>query len=391
MNTPSRQPDADPADPADPDPVPLAPPLLMDTTLRDGAQAPGVTFDRDTRVALARRLAEFGVGEMETGVPASGAEAVAEMRAVAAAVPGLRTSAWCRARDEDLDAAAASGCDWVHLSLPVSDIHLAALGKTPGWLAEVLARLMPTARDRFAGISIGLQDASRAPLERLVTLARALEGHIDRLRLADTVGTWMPWETAAAIARVRAAAPGLTIGFHGHNDFGLATANALSAWQAGADHLDVTVLGLGERAGNAALEQVAAAIATRCPAPWRLETVNALCQAVAAAAGEALPLRRPLVGEQVFRHESGVHVQAMLRDRRAYEPLPPETVGHAPSELVVGANSGRAGLRYACRRHGIALDPNRERRALARVRSRARQAGRWLTVAELRSCCELAS
>lgn len=304
--------------------------MFVDTTLRDGEQAPGVRFTIDQKVAIAASLADLGVEELETGTPAIGGDHLVAMQEIASLELPCRLTAWCRAREDDLRAAIAAGVDAVHFSVPTSEILLAAFGKSHAWVMHTLTELTPWARDRFEFVSIGAQDASRSAPEFLVQLAIvAADLGANRLRIADTVGLWNPWQTQQVIQGIREAVPDLPLGFHGHNDFGLATANTLAAHLAGARYLDVTVGGLGERAGNASLEQVAAALRATAGVEHglKMKSFLQLGRLVAAAASREIPPDRPLTGSAAFTHESSIHVFAQAHDDRSYEPLSPESVG----------------------------------------------------------------
>ena len=362
---------------------------LVDTTLRDGEQAPGVVFTPMQRMELARRLAACGLSEIESGTPAMGAAEQAALRELNLAGLPVRLTAWCRATKEDIEAARACGYRSIHISLPVSPILLGAMGRDEEWVFQTLETLLHRDADvgDFDFVSIGAQDASRTNTSMLIRFAlKAQELGADRVRLADSVGCWNPEAVGNVVRRVHAAVPEMCLGVHMHNDLGMATANSIAAVQNGATDVDVTVNGLGERAGNAPLEQVVMALRTlpEFDHGIRTEKLYDLCRETARYSGRDIPRNQPVIGDDVFRHESGIHVHALLKDRRSYEPFDASAVGRS-NELSVqaGKHSGTASLIHLFAQQGIALNRAEAEELLPLVRARSEKLGRGLSTVEL--------
>ena len=357
---------------------------LIDTTLRDGLQGISKEISHSDAVSLARALVEAGVGEIEAGIAARPDDRE-RIRHLRAALPNARLATWCRLRPEDLHAARDCPTDVVHFSLPGSDRLLAAFGHDRAWRRRALEAVLCEARDAFPYVSIGIQDAAGTDLPSLREIFHvAQQFGADRVRLADSPGRWLPNQAARVVARLLPLAGKIELGIHAHDDLGLATAVTLAALEAGAASCDVTVCGVGERAGNAALEQVAlachtAGIHTRV----RTECLTFLSRLAMATVGRHVPIDQPIVGTACFVHHSGLHQAAMTRDPGCYEPFAPSRVGSARSEPI-DRHLGRAGLARALTRLGLPADAANVAALLPQVLQVAAGAGRPLRDEELR-------
>jgi len=362
-------------------------PRLIDSTLRDGEQAPGVAFSRAEKLKVARLLDAVGVDEIEAGTPAMGEDEVETIRAIVRTKPTCRISVWSRALRQDIEMAARTGAEGIHMAFPLSDIQLKVIGKDWVWICDALPALVEYAHRYFPYVSVGAQDASRTDRARLFSYFELIQSAgVKRVRIADTVGLFTPLSLYSLIRDIKTSFPLLEVDFHGHNDLGMAAANAITAWQAGAENLSVTVNGLGERAGNSPLEEVMTTLsAVFGQTKFHPEKLTALCRFVAECSGRPIPAGKAIIGDMVFAHESGIHAQGTLHDVQAFQPFDGKLVGRESAHNVFGKHSGKTAVLHFFSQRNLSLDNADLERVVNKIHQLSIRLKRNLSVSEMLS------
>ncbi|MBI5657414.1 MAG: homocitrate synthase [Geobacter sp.] len=366
--------------------------IIDDTTLRDGEQTAGVAFSRKEKIAIARMLDAIGIHELECGIPAMGEEERASIRALVNLGLSARLITWNRAVVGDIEASISCGVQAVDISLSVSDIMIRhKLGKSRQWVKEQLKQALGFAKEKGLYVSVGGEDASRADLNFLAELMQsALELGADRFRFCDTLGILDPFTMFEKVRALRFAVPDLPIEVHTHNDLGMATANAIAGIKAGARFVNTTVNGLGERAGNAALEEVIMALKVSCSIETGIDT-HRFCEIsrfVGRASHRPVPAWKAVVGERAFAHESGIHADGVIKNPHNYEGFDPGEVGLS-RQLVVGKHSGSSGLMERYHMLGIPVCKEEAVLLLDKARPLAQRLKRALTDSDLQRLYDL--
>lgn len=342
---------------------------FLDTTLRDGEQTPGVSLDMEDKLAIAGSLDALGVQVIEAGSAITSEGERKSMKAVADCGLNAEICSFVRTLKSDVDMALQCDVDSVHLVVPVSDLHIERKLKSDRkTVFQNAIDVTEYAKDHGLVVELSGEDASRADLDFLTSIYLAgVEAGADRLCFCDTVGVLVPETTAAIFAKLSEL--GAPISIHCHNDFGMATANTVAALRSGASQAHVTVNGIGERAGNASLEEVVMTLESlyKIKTGIRCEDLYQLSRMVSRMTGIPVAPNKSLVGENAFTHEAGIHVHGLLADTSTYEPLHPEQVGRK-RRIVLGKHAGRASVELALKEFGIGVTDDQIAQIVERVK-----------------------
>lgn len=362
---------------------------ILDTTLRDGEQTPGVSLTPEAKIAIARKLDEFGVDIIEAGSAVTSPGEQAAIKAIAAADLSAEICSFTRIVESDIDAALSCGVGSIHLVVPTSDLHIEQkLKRTREQVLGMVGKSVDYAKAHGLLVELSAEDGSRTSLDFLKTVfKKGMEHKIDRACVCDTVGILTPEKTFDLYSELLESIT-VPLSVHCHDDLGLAVANSLSAIRAGASEVHCTVNGLGERAGNAALEEVVMALSILYGKKLRVKTegIYELSQLVQRLSGINVAPTKSIVGGNAFTHKSGIHVDGILKNPETYEPLQPGMVGRR-RVISLGKHAGTHGVESKLKEFGFDVDAQSLKEIVQRVKEMGDR-GKTVTDADLMTITE---
>lgn len=343
---------------------------VLDTTLRDGEQSPGVFISVNDKIEIAARLEEAGVDVIEAGFPVA---SPAEEKSVTEINSTVKNSIICglaRCNPKDIESAVRTGVKRIHLFIATSDLHLQyKLRMSREEVMSAVRRSVGSVTERGIEVEFSCEDATRSDMDYLVSVFNTAEEYGARtLNIPDTVGALSPPAMMKVVGEIKKRTVA-ELSVHCHNDFGLATANTLFGVMGGASQVHVTVNGIGERAGNASMEEVVMGIESFLSSGTSVkkEKLYGLSRIVSAATGMTVQPNKAIVGENAFAHEAGIHVHGMVNEVSTYEPIDPSVVG-AERKIVIGKHSGLNSIQWVMKRNGIEADDEKSRGILMKVK-----------------------
>ena len=357
---------------------------IFDTTLRDGEQTPGVALSCEDKLRIAELLSDLGVDVIEAGFPIISTGERQAVKRIAAAGLKPRICGLARCRQEDIDAAIDCGLDYVHTFIATSEIHMKnKLKMTPDQVKAKAVESIEYAKSHGLTVEFSCEDATRTQLDFLKEMHQAVQGaKVDKINLPDTVGTMSPQAMEYLIREVMPITK-VPLSIHCHDDFGLAVANSLVAVHSGARQVHVCVNGLGERAGNASLEEVVLGLLAFFGARTNIDTrkIGFISKTVSRVTGVPIPDNKAIVGNNAFAHESGIHVHGVLKDPSTYEAMSPELVGMQRS-IVMGKHTGAHSVREKLSEYGVEVGEEQLTRVVDEIK-RLAESGKHVDDAEL--------
>jgi len=345
--------------------------IIFDTTLRDGEQSPGASLSINEKLEIATQLAQLGVDVIEAGFPVSSPAQFEATRLVAEQVAGPVICGLARANKKDIEQAAKAlkpAEKWrIHTFIATSQVHMKhKLRKEPGEVLKMAVEAVKLAKQFTQDVEFSPEDACRSDFAFLAEIvSAAIEAGATTINIPDTVGYVLPYEYGQLIARLKSEVANIdkaVISTHCHDDLGMAAANSLAGVRNGARQVECTINGIGERAGNAPMEEIVMAVRTRQDFFANVETnintaqIYRTSRLVSNLTGFVIQLNKAIVGANAFAHESGVHVDGLLKERTTYEIMKPESIGLAGSRMVLGRHSGRHGFVDRCKQLGYKLN-----------------------------------
>jgi 2-isopropylmalate synthase len=344
---------------------------IFDTTLRDGEQTPGVALTVDDKIQIAQKLNNLGVDKIEVGFPASSDGEVESARQIKSMDLDSTLVGLARSLKSDIDAVIDSDLDYIHTFIGTSPLHRDyKLKKTKDQIIDSAVSAVEYAKDHGLTVEFSAEDATRTEKDFLFDVFSAVsDAKVDFIDVPDTVGVLTPKDTRLLIGDV-VNTFNIPISVHFHNDFGLATANTLTAIECGANQAHVTVNGLGERTGNCSLEELVMTLKVAYGIDLGLDTTRlySLSNLVGRLTGVKMPVNKPIVGDNAFTHESGIHVHGILNNSFTYEPMSPEMVGHS-RRIVLGKHTGANSLKSKLKEYHIDLNEKQFENVLSQIKS----------------------
>ena len=362
--------------------------IINDTTLRDGEQTAGIVFSASEKILIAKMLGETGADEIEAGIAVMGGHEKKAIKEINELGLKAKIVGWNRAKMEDIYSSLDIGLKVIHISIPVSQIHMEyKLKKDFQYIKTSLIDILKILNKEGVQYSVGGEDSSRAEENTIIEIIKiAKEEGAYKYRYSDTVGMLNPLKTFENIKKLTSLFKDIIIEIHTHNDFGMASANSVSALKAGAGSLSGSISGIGERAGNCALEEVIAYFNFIENKKIKFDLIKAknLAKLIAKITKRPMPVSKPIFGKNIFYHEAGIHTDGILKNPINYEAYPPEYVG-AERKLLIGKHSGSAAIKYKLNKMGLQINNEDVKNILDIVKAESVKLKRCLTDKEVES------